>query len=207
MSLYVAAGLFLLIAVNLVLAGDPNEAAVKKTSPNAFERNKRLGRGINLGNALEAPNEGEWGVTLKEEYFQAIKDAGFDSVRIPCRWSAHALKEAPYTIEKSFFNRVDWAINNALKRGLYVILNVHHYGELVQEPDKHQERFYALWEQIAEHYKDYPDAVLVVVHGPFGRPVQEPQVALIDVLDPGLPVPFRKLRHIAASACRCRQQQ
>ena len=42
-----------------------------------------LGRGVNLGNALDAPNEGEWGVTLKAEYFAKIKQAGFDSVAFP----------------------------------------------------------------------------------------------------------------------------
>src|SRR5262245_33275220 len=30
---------------------------------------KKLGRGINIGNALEAPKEGEWGVLLTAEYF------------------------------------------------------------------------------------------------------------------------------------------
>ena len=38
-----------------------------------YEQNKLLGRSVNLGNALEAPNEGEWGVTLKQEYSQLIK--------------------------------------------------------------------------------------------------------------------------------------
>ncbi len=33
-----------------------------------------FGRGVNLGNALEAPKEGDWGVVLKEEYF--AKDRG-----------------------------------------------------------------------------------------------------------------------------------
>ena len=33
-------------------------------APDAGAANKKLGRGINLGNALEAPKEGEWGVTL-----------------------------------------------------------------------------------------------------------------------------------------------
>ncbi len=50
-----------------------------------FEMNKMLGRGINLGNALDAPSEGAWGVVLKEEYFQIIKDAGFNSIRLPIR--------------------------------------------------------------------------------------------------------------------------
>ena len=35
----------------------------------AFAYNRLLGRGINVGNALEAPREGAWGVTLKEQYF------------------------------------------------------------------------------------------------------------------------------------------
>ena len=67
-----------------------------------------LGRGVNLGNALNAPNEGEWGVTLKEEYFTKIKQAGFDSVRIPVRWSNHAGHAAPYAIDAKFLARVDW---------------------------------------------------------------------------------------------------
>jgi aryl-phospho-beta-D-glucosidase BglC (GH1 family) len=115
-----------------------------------------LGRGINLGNALEAPNEGEWGVTLEESYFQAIKEAGFDSIRLPVRWSAHAAHTAPCKIEPEFFARVDWAVEQALSRGLKVVLNVHHYSEMDERPDEHQARFIALWEQIAAHYKDRP---------------------------------------------------
>jgi len=169
-SLYLAVGFFLILAVSCVSAEVSKEAVVKKTSlasltlrrsgPDPFEQNKRLGKGINLGNALDAPNEGEWGVTLKEEYFKIIKDAGFDSVRIPCRWSNHALKEKPYTIDPNFFNRVDWAIENAIKNDLYVMLNVHHYLEMNSNPNGNSERFLGLWQQIAEHYKSYPDSVL-----------------------------------------------
>jgi endoglucanase len=136
------------------------KAAAKKRPADPFEQNKHIGRGINLGNALDAPNEGEWGVTLKEEYCKIIKEAGFDSVRIPIRWSAHALEDKPYTIEKSFFDRVDWAINNAIKNNLYVIIDIHHYLELMKDPAGHSERFLGLWKQIAEHYKDYPDSVM-----------------------------------------------
>ena len=55
----------------------------------AFQRNKNIGRGINFGNALEAPSEGAWGLTIKESYVQAIADSGFNSVRLPICWSAH----------------------------------------------------------------------------------------------------------------------
>ncbi len=118
-----------------------------------------FGRGVNLGNALEAPREGEWGVVLKEEYFDLIRDAGFDSVRIPVRWSAHARKESPYAIDPTFFERVDWAIEQALKRRLLVVVNVHHYEEIFRDPDGHEERFLALWEQIAKRYRNSPPAV------------------------------------------------
>src|SRR5262245_6092527 len=79
----------------------------------AHAANKRLGRGINLGNALEAPREGEWGVRLSPEYFRAIRDAGFDTVRLPVKWSAHAKADAPYTIDAKFAARVDWPLDQA----------------------------------------------------------------------------------------------
>ena len=59
----------------------------------AFQQNRRIGRGVNLGNALEAPKEGEWGVVLEEEFFPLIQAGGFDSVRVPIRWNAHAAQE------------------------------------------------------------------------------------------------------------------
>ena len=125
-----------------------------------FEQLKTgYGRGVNLGNALDAPREGAWGVTLKEEYFDLFAQAGFDSVRIPCRWSAHAAKEKPYAIDPKFRDRVDWVINNCLKRRLIPILNIHHYGEVMDDPDGHRERFLALWRQLSTHYKDYPSAL------------------------------------------------
>jgi endoglucanase len=132
----------------------------RQSEKNVFEINKSLGRGINLGNALDAPKEGQWGVVLKEEYFELIKKGGFDSVRIPIRWSTHALPEEPYTIEPAFFERVDWAIKNSLSKGLLVIINMHHYDQIYDRPKEHTERFTALWRQIAEHYKNCPQNVL-----------------------------------------------
>ena len=138
-------------------ASEPNAS---KSPADAFKINKLLGRGINLGNALEAPKEGDWGVTLEEGYFQLIKDAGFNSIRLPVRWPIHAANEPPYTIDPNFFNRVDWAVKNALSRNLALVFNMHNYYELYDDPNGHKERFIAIWKQIAEHYKDYPQTLL-----------------------------------------------
>jgi endoglucanase len=140
------------LALLLMAAG----AGATGEFPDAFALNQRIGRGINIGNALEAPAEGEWGVTLKEEYFDIIKNAGFNSVRIPICWSAHARTEKPYTIEPQFFKRTDEVITQALARGFVVILTMHHYNELYADPAGHRERFLALWRQIAARYKNCP---------------------------------------------------
>jgi endoglucanase len=119
-----------------------------------------LKRCVNLGNGLDAPREGEWGVVLSEEHFSTAKAAGFDHVRLPVRFSAHAEDKAPYTIDETFFTRVDWAIAQAQAQGLPVILDIHHYNELSEDPDTHSERFIGLWIQIAERYKAQPETLI-----------------------------------------------
>jgi endoglucanase len=137
--------------------GEDQEAPGGSATRDAFYYNRLIGRGINLGNALEARQEGQWGFVLREEYFSLIRDAGFDSVRIPVRWSAWAEERFPYTIDESFFERIDWAISKALEHGLVVIVDIHHYNELMEDPGNHKARFLALWKQIAERYRDRPD--------------------------------------------------
>jgi endoglucanase len=146
----------------LLTAGVAFAAAVAAGQPPAADihaANKRLGRGVNLGNALEAPKEGDWGVTLKAEYFKAIADAGFQTVRLPVKWSAHATADPPYTIDAKFFERIDWCVDQALANKLNIIVNVHHYGEADADPDSHLPRLVGLWEQIAARYKDRPAGV------------------------------------------------
>ncbi len=125
-------------------------------TPDRYEQARRLGRGVNLGNALEAPIEGEWGMVIKAEYFALIQDAGFDTVRVPIRWSAHAQIDPPYAVDTVFFERVDWVIDQALRHELNVVINMHHYDELFENPANHRQRFIAIWEAIAKRYSSQP---------------------------------------------------
>jgi endoglucanase len=152
-----------LLALGALLAGAAAFAA-DPPADDAIAANARLGRGINLGNALEAPKEGDWGVTLQADYFKTIKEAGFATVRLPVKWSAHAAAEAPYTIDAKFAERVDWAIDQALANKLNVIVDFHHYDEMNADPDGHLPRLEGLWEQIAARYKDRPRGVYFEVY-------------------------------------------
>jgi endoglucanase len=69
------------------------------------------------------------------------------------------LADSPYTIDAKFFERVDWAIDQALANKLNIIVNVHHYDEMDADPDRHLVRLVGLWAQIAARYQRRPAGV------------------------------------------------
>lgn len=109
-------------------------------------------KGINLGNALEAPTEGEWGYRIEPEHLDLIVAAGFDGVRLPVRWDAHMSPAPPYAIETGFMARVADVVESALARGLKVQLDAHHFEALNSDPESQAARFAALWRQIADRF-------------------------------------------------------
>jgi hypothetical protein len=134
----------------------PGPDTVQADFPSAKALAARLGPGINLGNALDAPKEGDWGVTLKAEYFKWIADSGFKTVRIPARFSAHALADSPYTLDSAFLERAAWAVDQALANKLNVVLDMHHYDSIMAHPKAELPRFLSLWKQIAKRFRAYP---------------------------------------------------
>lgn len=146
--------MFVIVCAILILTS----AAVAQ--PTALPPQPPVQRCVNLGNMLEAPEEGYWGLRVERAYLTAIAGAGFDSVRIPISWSTHAEAAPPYTIDPEFFTRVDEVIGWALEDGLRVIINVHHYTEMMTDPEAHFPRLRGLWMQIAARYASYPDTVL-----------------------------------------------
>lgn len=116
-------------------------------------------RGINLGNRLDAPAEGEWGPVLHESDFPLIAARGFDHVRLPVRFGSYAGQAPPYAIDADFIARVDWAVEQALRAGLSVVIDLHHYEALFAEPSAHERRFIGIWAELAEHYAGFPEAV------------------------------------------------
>lgn len=142
---------------------NPELAAVYYSDINGWNSSKGLaynflGRGINMGNYFDSPSyEGEWNGDLKIQAsdFRNISEAGFASVRIPVRWSAHTLGSDPYTINEVFIERVQEVVDEAIAEGLRVIINTHHFNELFYndaEFNLHHQRLLSFWQQLSRSF-------------------------------------------------------
>ena len=131
--------------------------------PTGAEMVARMGAGINIGNAFDAPNgEGTWRpMPVKESEFDAFKAAGFKHVRLPTTWGKHMGATAPYTIDPVFLKRIVEVVHWGTSRGLVVVLNAHHEDWFKNDPKGQAARFDALWRQIATAFKDVPEELLV----------------------------------------------
>lgn len=151
------------IILALVISGACiSNAQNYNSSKNAFEQNKRLGRGVNI-----IGYDAIWTDTSKarmtEKHFKLIKEAGFDNVRIVIMPFKFSLKNENYTIDPKFYKTLDWAIKQALKNNLMAIVDFHEHGAMQRDPIGLKPMFLSMWKQIAEHCKDYPNEVLFEV--------------------------------------------
>lgn len=116
-----------------------------------------LSKCLNIGNSLEAPKNQSWDVPMDISYFALIKDAGFQTVRLPIRFSDYVDKSnTDYLLEETFMKQIDAYIDEAIKQNLTIILDLHHFTELMENPNGNKECLLAIWKQLASRYKDYP---------------------------------------------------
>ncbi|MBP2631292.1 MAG: endoglucanase [Firmicutes bacterium] len=141
---------FLMGSLYMSHAQEIKTTTMSTTEPLPF---KKL---MNIGNALEAPKDMLWDVTLHDNYFTLIKQAGFDGVRLPVRFSDYAKDQPNAQLDELFMKKLDAHIQFALKEHLYIILDFHHFNELMAEPEKYHDLFLSIWQQLAHRYKDYP---------------------------------------------------
>ena len=131
-----------------------------------------MGVGWNLGNTMDAlGGETAWGnLPTTQDMIQAIADSGFKSVRIPVTWMQHFGASPCYPIDAAWMARVQQIVDWVIGAGMYAIINVHHDGGDT-DPKKGDgwirrastdyagviAKYKALWTQIAQRFKDYPD--------------------------------------------------
>ena len=117
-----------------------------------------VGTCINMGNSLEPESENAWGgKRIGEDDFKRIKEAGFETIRLPVRWHTQSKNEAPYSVSSSYMKRVEQVVDWALAADLNVILNSHHFNPLYEDPAGTAEWHGGVWKQIAETFADRPE--------------------------------------------------
>lgn len=141
-----------------------------------FVRNMKIG--WNLGNTLDASSdrnkedelayESDWcGIVTTKEMVDAIKDAGFRTMRIPVSWHNHVSQDSSYTISEVWMNRVQEVVDYAINNDMYVIINIHHdnstdYMYPSQEYLEQSKAYVtSIWTQVAERFADYDEHLIM----------------------------------------------
>ncbi|MBQ9541283.1 glycoside hydrolase family 5 protein [Ruminococcus sp.] len=133
--------------------------------------------GWNLGNTLECSNTNlpvtaspkkfatAWGQPEPNaDQFEAVKKAGFNTVRIPVTWYEHLQwndSTKKYHVEDNWMNYVKQTVDYAIDRDMFVILNVHHEDFI--NVSQFNENTYqtaelkltSIWSEVAEEFANY----------------------------------------------------
>ena len=163
----------------------------------------KMGRGLNLGNVLSAPVEGNWAGAATEQYFIDVANAGFKNVRIPMDFfgtrtsgsnagysvdasTSFTGSRSDYVVSSTYLNRIEQVIQWGLNQGLVIVLDFHGAtlkSEFIYTFDSSESsythptsakraadlaKFYSIWEQIADRFKDYSDDLIFeVINEPY----------------------------------------
>ncbi len=142
-------------------------AGAELTGKTAAEITDMMGIGWNIGNTfdatggLDSTHETSWGnPKVTKELIHAVKEAGFNVIRIPVTWTQEIDKKNGFKIRESFMNRVKEVVDWCYEEELFVIINVHHESWVnIKDLDKNYrlvgEELAAVWAQIADAFSEY----------------------------------------------------
>lgn len=185
--MWLLAVLMLLMLCPVFCAAEGDDGVMRE-GLTSVELTRLMGNGTNLGNTMEAcdarkfglgGNTGKaptayevgWGQPVTtQEMLTAMKEAGFDTIRIPVAWMTNAshLTDGDYTLDEPYLARVKEIVDYARNAGMYVIINDHWDGgwwgmfgsEKAETRALAMEAYKGMWKQIAEYFRDYSDYVI-----------------------------------------------
>ncbi|WP_205461760.1 cellulase family glycosylhydrolase [Mangrovibacterium lignilyticum] len=144
---------------------DPDETGM---GSDAIALAAKMTLGWNLGNSLEASGgEMAWGnAKTTNDFIVAVKNAGFNAIRIPCSWDQYLEDQTTYKIKDTWLVRVKEVVDYCADNNMYAILNIHWDGGWLENnvtTDKQAEvnaKQAAIWKQIAKYFRDYDEHLL-----------------------------------------------
>jgi len=148
--------------------------------PTAQQWNSEVKAGWNLGNQFECSAPGQdaesmaigmadnsinaetsWGnPVVTKKTIKAVKEAGFNAIRIPIRWQCHITNPQAMSIDKAWMARIKQVVDWCLAEDLKVIINTHHDKWLEGRPtyqykDENNQKLALLWLNIASEFAAY----------------------------------------------------
>ena len=140
----------------------------------AFEQNRRLGRGVNIigyDPIWRARDQARF----QETHFRMLKEAGFQSVRINLHPFRHMEETNGWALRPAWLETLDWAVAKATTHGLQVILDFHEFNAMGENLGARKAPFLAFWKQLATHCRTAPNSVVFEI-------LNEPNKALTPAL-------------------------
>jgi endoglucanase len=125
----------------------------------AFELNRKLGRGVNIlgyDPVWKAAGEGRF----QDRHFSLLRAAGFSHVRVNLHPFRHMGAAPEFTLPDAWFAVLDRVLRESAAAGLMVVLDCHEFHAMGKDPVGNREKFLAFWRQLAAHLEGAPDSVL-----------------------------------------------
>jgi endoglucanase len=142
----------LILIIALFIAGFSMNCMTDAQTISAQNQCLKLARGVNiLGYDKAFWQDYEKG-RFKESYFKMIKDAGFSTVRI--NLNPFTQMDSQNKINPGWLETLDWVVTKGLDANLMIILDLHEYTSMADNPEAKKEMFLSFWKQIAPKYKD-----------------------------------------------------
>lgn len=177
----VIAGVTSLAVAAALMISIPKDGAMIKADAlnglNAWEITDRMTIGWNLGNSLDCSAEWlnmydnspaeftkAWGNPEPTyELIHAVRDSGFNTIRIPTTWYQHTYYEnGSYVIQREWLDYVKQFVDYAYDMDMFVILNIHHEEDWINVAEFNdstlgaaKEQLEDIWQQLSEEFKDY----------------------------------------------------
>lgn len=104
---------------------------------------------------------------MTAQHFQLIREAGFTSVRINLR--AFQFMDANDRLPAHWFQVLDWAIAEAHRNGLSVVIDEHDFRACSTDAAICRRKLLAFWSQVAPRYRNEPNSVAFeLLNEPYG---------------------------------------
>jgi endoglucanase len=163
-----------LISLALTLLACPALAAEPPLS--AADQVAAMGRGVNIVGydpIWRDPAQARF----KPRHFKVIKDGGFSTVRI----NLYGFRQMDENgvLNPRWFETLDGLVNEAVKQGLQVVLDMHDYERCFEDLQRCRRMVLAFWEQVAPHYRDAPSNVVFEILNEPNRAMNEHWNALL----------------------------